>query len=107
VQGRVFSARRIIAFFFVPFTAIIAGPLSDFVLEPAMKVESSTLSTVFSNIVGTGPGSGMALIFVFCGLFTALVGMIGYLTPLISNVESIVPDHDAQSANSSTETTAA
>ena len=37
VQGRVFSARRLIAWFTNPISPIIAGTLADFVLEPAMR----------------------------------------------------------------------
>jgi len=37
VQGRVFSARRMIAWFLDPVTPILAGALADYVTEPAMR----------------------------------------------------------------------
>jgi hypothetical protein len=43
LQGRVFSARRLIAWFTNPISPIIGGTLSDFVLEPAMKTQSSRI----------------------------------------------------------------
>ena len=93
MQGRVFSARRLIAWFTNPISPLIAGSLADFVLEPAMKT-SSGLSHVFGNVVGTGPGAGMGLLIVFCGLGGALVGLAGYYVPAIRNAESTLPDHD-------------
>jgi hypothetical protein len=64
LQGRVFSARRLIAWITTPITPLIAGPLADFVLEPAMA-EGGSLTGVFGWLVGTGPGAGMALLIIF------------------------------------------
>jgi DHA3 family macrolide efflux protein-like MFS transporter len=90
VQGRVFSARRLIAWFTNPISPIIAGTLADFVLEPAMKTQSS----LFGGLVGTGPGAGMSLLIVFCGLGATLVGLSGYFFRPIYHAEEILPDHD-------------
>ncbi len=93
VQGRVFSARRLIAWFTNPISPIIAGTLADFVLEPAMK-SKTTLASIFGGLVGTGPGAGMGLLIVFCGLGATLVGLGGYLFRPIYHAEEILPDHD-------------
>ena len=93
VQGRVFSARRLIAWFTNPISPIIAGTLADFVLEPQMRA-ASNLSETFGWLVGTGPGAGMGLIIFFCGLFSALIGLAGYFIPAIHNAETLLPDHD-------------
>ena len=92
-QGRVFSSRRLIAWFTNPITPIIGGTLADFVLEPAMKTHTG-LAAVFGPLFGTGPGAGMGLLFSFCGLGIILVGLAGYLTRPIRQAESILPDHD-------------
>jgi MFS family permease len=97
VQGRVFAARRLIAWFTNPITPLIAGPLADFVLEPGMRVGGS-LTGVFGWLVGTGPGAGMALLIIFASLLTTLVGATGYLVPVVRNAEDILPDHDAVTA---------
>jgi MFS family permease len=94
VQGRVFSARRLIAWLTNPISPIIAGSLADFVLEPQMRVSASALSGIFGGLVGTGPGAGMSLLIFFCGLFGAAVGLAGYFYPAIRNAEDILPDHD-------------
>ena len=93
VQGRVFSARRLIAWFTNPISPIIAGTLADFVLEPAMKT-ASPLTSAFGWLVGTGSGAGMGLLLVVCGVLGALVGLAGYFFPAIRNAEDILPDHD-------------
>jgi MFS family permease len=94
LQGRVFAIRRLIAWFVSPLSMLIAGPLADFVLEPPMRQESA-LSQLFGWLVGTGPGSGMALMFIFSGMMMALVGLAGYLVRTIREAESILPDHEA------------
>lgn len=94
VQGRVFSIRRLIAWFVNPAAMLIAGPLADFVLEPAMQ-PNGALSGTFGWLVGTGPGAGMSLIFIFTGLVAMGVGLGGYLVPVVREAENILPDHDA------------
>jgi DHA3 family macrolide efflux protein-like MFS transporter len=94
VQGRVFTARQFIAWLVLPLSQLLAGPLADRVLEPAM-VKGGRLAPVFSWLVGTGTGAGIALLFVVSGLLAALVGLGGYLFPVLRNAEDILPDHDA------------
>jgi MFS family permease len=93
LQGRVFSARRLIAWFTNPITPIIGGVLADFVLEPAM-LTGTVLPNTFSWLVGTGPGAGMGLLMVFCGIAISLVGVVGYFIPAVRNAEDLLPDHD-------------
>jgi MFS family permease len=94
VQGRVFSARVFIAWLVMPISQLIAGPLADHVLEPAMA-EGGSLVPMFGWMVGSGTGAGMALMFVFGGLLASLAGIGGYLFPAVRNAEDILPDHEA------------
>ena len=95
LQGRVFTARRLIAWFAEPISPIIGGTLADFLLEPAMKNQASGFSRFFAPAFGSGPGSGMSLLIFICGLCMMLVGLSGYFVPAIRDAESILPDHDA------------
>jgi len=104
LQGRVFSARRLIAWFTNPISPIIGGTLSDFVLEPAMKNPGSGLAHIFGSVFGSGLGSGMAILFFLCGIGAFLVGLTGYFIPAIRNAEEVLPDHDSLPA--ATEATA-
>ena len=97
VQGRVFAARRMIAQITAPIGMLLAGPLADQVFEPAMQVNGS-LAPVFGELVGTGPGAGMALMFVLFGVIRALTALSGYAFPAIRNAEELLPDHDAATA---------
>jgi DHA3 family macrolide efflux protein-like MFS transporter len=92
VQGRVFSARRLIAWITQPITPIIAGTLADYVLEPAMKTQTP-LSNIFGPIFGIGPGAGMGILISICGVGAVLTAIVGYSLPVIRNVEDSVPDH--------------
>lgn len=94
VQGRVFAVRRLIAQISAPLAMLSAGPLADWVFEPAM-MEGGALANTFDWLVGIGPGAGMGLMFVISGVLGAIIGLSGYLFPFIRNVEDLLPDHDA------------
>jgi len=94
VQGRVFSIRRLIAAGTTPLAALIAIPISDNLLGPAM-MEGGALAETFDRLVGVGPGAGISLMYVFSGLAIAAIALSGYAVPFIRNVEDILPDHEA------------
>ena len=94
IQGRVFSARRLIAWFTQPIAPIIAGLLADKWLEPSMTSGTSHLASIFKGWVGTGPGAGMALLLIISGLCSSFAGLAGYFIPVVRNAESLLPDHD-------------
>ena len=93
VQGRVFSARTLIAWMTNPISPLIGGTLADFVLEPAMRAPSG-LSSLFGWLVPPGPGAGMGLLIFFSCLGGILAGLIGYFVYPIRHAEDILPDHD-------------
>jgi predicted MFS family arabinose efflux permease len=99
VQGRVFAARRLIAWFTQPVAPLIGGPLADYLLEPGMQV-GGRLAGAFDWLVGSGPGAGMALLLVVTGVMISLVGLGGYFIPAVREAETILPDHDAAPAPS-------
>lgn len=92
VQGRVFSANEFLAQ--VPFlvTPFLAGFLGDRVFEPAMR-SGGALTNIFGWLVGTGPGSGYGLMMLLCGLGGTLVGLWGFLSSAIRNVDKDLPDY--------------
>lgn len=96
VQGKVFSIRRLIAWFSTPLAALVAGPLADRLMEPAMQ-SSGAFASLFQPLVGQGRGAGMALIMVFCGLGMFAVGLGGYLAPAVRQVETLLPDPQVES----------
>jgi hypothetical protein len=97
LQGRVFSARRLIAWFTNPISPIIGGTLADYVLEPAARAGTG-LPAALSWLVGTGAGAGMGLLIVFCGLAASLVGLAGYFIQPIRSAETLLPNYEAPAA---------
>jgi uncharacterized membrane protein len=93
VQGRVFSARRLLTWFPDTFTPVLGGLLADRVMEPGMQ-SSGILAVLFGWMSGTGAGSGMSVIMVVFGALTILTLLCGYLFPQIRNMETVLPDHD-------------
>jgi len=93
-QGRVFSARRMIAFAVMPLSMLVAGPLADKVFEPAMR-PGGVLVPVFSRVVGTGAGAGMAVLFLLSATAASAVTLVGFFVPRLRNLERLLPDNDA------------
>lgn len=93
VQGRVFSARTLIAWMTNPISPLIAGTLADYVLEPAMRAPGG-LSSLFGWLVPPGPGAGMGLLIFLSCLGGILAGLVGYFVHPIRHAEDILPDHN-------------
>jgi MFS family permease len=93
VQGRVFSARRLIAWLTDPIMPVVSGLTADYVMEPAMNTNTG-LAHTFNWLVGASPGSGMALMFIISGLLYLSVTAAAWFIPVVRNVETLLPDHD-------------
>ena len=99
IQGRVFSARRMIAWSMGPITPILAGALADYVTEPAMQSQT-WLALLFGPLVGNNSGSGMAVQFVVTGVvYIAIVLFVFLFVPVVRNLEDLLPDHDQMQKN--------
>ncbi len=94
MQGRVFSARTLIAWLPNPIAPLIAGILADYVLEPAMSTPGG-LPLSLGGLIPPGPGAGMGLLIFLGSLGGILAGLTGYFVAPIRNAEDILPDHDA------------
>jgi len=97
IQGRVFSIQRLVYWSTAPLGTLLAGPLADSIMEPAMQ-SGGTLDVMFSPLVGNVPGSGMSLIFIFTGIATTITALLGYAFRSIRQVESLLPDHGQEVA---------
>ncbi|MFZ6018259.1 MAG: MFS transporter [Chloroflexota bacterium] len=91
LQGRVFSARRLIAWLTTPISPIIAGTLADFVFEPIFRNPYHWM-VYLTDIFGKGAGTGMGFLFFLCGICVMIVGIGGYFFKSVRDVEEVLPD---------------
>ena len=91
VQGRVFAIRRMIAFSIEPIAVILAGPLAERVFEPLM-LPGGGLAGIFGDVLGTGPGRGIGLMFVLAGVLYVLASSVILIHPRIRRVEIELED---------------
>jgi len=86
VQGRVFSTRDMVQVLSQPFGYLAGGLLADRLFEPALQVGGALASSV-GRLVGTGPGAGMAAMFLCTSLLGGLTGVLGLLSPSVRHLD--------------------
>jgi len=97
LQGRFFSVYRVAGQITIPMGFLIAGPLVDRVLEPAMATQTG-LSRVFGRIVGTGPGAGMAVLFAVTAVLGVLTCLAASMCRPIREIDRLLPDRAQETA---------
>jgi len=97
VQGRVFSTRLLISQISVPVSTVLSGVLADGVFEPAIR-QGGNMAPAFGWLIGSDPGSGMALMFIITRFLGAVISLGAYAFSSVRNAEDILPDHDAVAA---------
>ena len=91
IQGRVFAAQQMIARAAAPLAYLLAGPLADRMFEPLMA-GGGALATGLGQVLGSGAGRGIGLLFVLMGVAKIAVSLAGMLNPRIRRVEDNLPD---------------
>ena len=87
LQGRVFAANSLVLELVSAIATLIAGLLSDRLLEPAMQSET-ILSSLFAPIFGDSAGAGIALLYVSCASVMFVTGAVGYRLPQLNRLEN-------------------
>ena len=90
----------------LPLAAVAAGPLADYVFEPALAAPSSSfLSSLLGPILGYGKGRGVAALFMALGGTNAAFAAAGLMYSPLRRVDTDLPDllpvGDAVKANKS------
>ncbi|MEU2742358.1 amino acid adenylation domain-containing protein [Streptomyces sp. NPDC007095] len=95
LQGRVLSTNLMLALATQPVGFLAAGPLADGVFAPALREHS-----VLSAVLGSGPGRGMALLMIVCGLCIVVWGTLALCFRPLRRLEDDLPDAtpDAETA---------
>jgi DHA3 family macrolide efflux protein-like MFS transporter len=92
MQGRVFSVRSLISQSMMPLAFLISGPLADYVFGPLLRDGGALAHTTIGALLGVGPGRGIGLMFVICGILGVIVSGLVYLNPHIREIEQELPD---------------
>jgi len=91
-QGRVFAVRSMIASSMMPLATLVAGPLADRVFDPLMTAGGKLGATWVGEVLGTGPGRGIGLMYVLSALLLLLVTAVAWSSSIIRNVDDDLPD---------------
>ena len=91
LQGRVFATNSFVLELVSAIATLLAGPLSDRALEPAMQSQNS-FSSLFAPIFGSGAGAGMALLYVGCAIAMFLIGVAGFKLPQLARLENAISE---------------
>ena len=86
LQGRVFALRDTLQFLPIPIGLYLGGFMADHVFEPFMRA-SSPLQSMLSALVGTGKGSGMAVIMMMTGVAGCTVSLISSRNPIYRQLD--------------------
>ncbi len=86
MQGRVFAVRNAVQYSTIPVGIILGGYLADHVFEPYMS-SGSSLSGMLEKIVGSGLGSGMAVMFLCTGVCGFLVSVASCFSQEIKKLD--------------------
>ena len=77
MQGRIFAARNTMQYATITIGILLGGFLADYVFEPFMLTDKS-LAVLLQKIVGTGAGSGMAVMFLCTGILGGTTSILWY-----------------------------
>lgn len=95
VQGRVFALTGAISGAAVPLAAIIAAPLADNVFEPLMAFDGPWSRKLVGQLMGSGPGRGIGLLFVILGCCIWVATLIAYQYSPLRELEDNLPDFES------------
>jgi hypothetical protein len=91
MQGRVFAVRNAIQYCTIPAGLLLGGFLADKVFEPFLQ-GGSDAAQLLSRLVGTGAGSGMAVMFLCTGTLGFVTSLVWYQQPDIRALDEIPVD---------------
>ncbi|MEV4510910.1 amino acid adenylation domain-containing protein [Dactylosporangium sp. NPDC049525] len=90
-HGRVFALNTMVAWSTLPIGHGIVAPLGTRFFEPLLR-PGGALSGTVGAVIGTGPGRGIAFMYVVFGLAMAAMVAVGLRIPVLRRFDTDVPD---------------
>lgn len=97
LQGRVFAVRRLLAGATGPMAILLSGPLADGIFEPLLA-DGGPLAGSVGGWIGTGPGRGIAFLFILMGVASILFTVAAYGYRPLREVQEGLPDAGGEEA---------
>jgi hypothetical protein len=91
LQGRVISTTLMLSWLMAPAGFLVAGPLARNVFEPLLASDGPLAGSV-GQIIGTGPGRGIALLVILAGIGCALLAAAARAYRPVRALEEHMPD---------------
>ncbi len=95
--GRCMSIVRMTSEAALPLGYLLAGPLAQYVFEPAMRPGGALAGSV-GGVIGVGDGRGLGLLFIVLGLAMSALAAAGYALRPVRRVEAELPDAESSAA---------
>ncbi|WP_182907397.1 non-ribosomal peptide synthetase/MFS transporter [Microbispora sp. H13382] len=92
LQGRVLATNQMLAVSMTPLAFLTAPVLADDVFGPLLVPGGALADTVVGDVVGVGPGRGVALLLAVCGALLVLWGALGLWFRPLRLMEDALPD---------------
>jgi DHA3 family macrolide efflux protein-like MFS transporter len=86
VQGRVFAVKNAVQYCTIPAGLLLGGFLADYVFEPFMASDN-VFALFLRKLVGFGPGSGMAVMFLCTGILGFITSLVWYGNKYIRSLQ--------------------
>ena len=91
LHGRVLAVRNLVGSAMLPLAYLVGGPLADRVFEPLLAPGGALAGSV-GQVIGVGPGRGVAFLLIVLGAFAILAALAAALFPALRNLERDLPD---------------
>lgn len=91
LQGRVLALFITVVTVAMPLSYLITGPLADRVFRPMLQ-RDGVLAATLGPVLGTGPGRGLALVMVVCGILLTGWTALAWRNRQLRFVEDALPD---------------
>ena len=91
LQGRVFAFVQMVSMGAAPIAYVTAGPLGERVFEPLLA-HGGPLSGTAGRLIGTGPGRGIALMYVLAGVAIVALTLVARRRSSLWNLEYALPE---------------